>query len=161
MKCCTKSIWHCALLSVWHDGVHTLNNSSPSTLAASESDGLPSPHEGDYTNLCKACKWFILHSTTKGFPFFFFFAADKTRIARQRETLTPAVILTFTVHMYSAATTADPSGAIKHVGIWDFIFLFFKSCPGKVGGCICWVCLCSHESYFKGNTRKWSTQHCG
>lgn len=27
----------------------------------------PSPQEGDYTNLCKACKWFILQYTTKGF----------------------------------------------------------------------------------------------
>lgn len=67
------------------------------TLAHSESDRLPSPHEGDYTNLCKACKWFILQSTTKGFFFFFLqhCGQDKER-ERERETLTPAVILTFT-----------------------------------------------------------------
>lgn len=72
---------------------HTVNMNS-SSLGPSESDRQPSPLEGDYTNLCKACKWFILQSTTKGF-----FTTPRTRRGkreRDTHTLTPTVIHTFT-----------------------------------------------------------------
>lgn len=60
-----------------------------SSLVLSESDRLPSPHEGDYTNLCKACKWFIVQSTTRGFfSFFFYNTVDKMRREKARDTET-------------------------------------------------------------------------
>lgn len=66
---------------------HNMNSSS---LVLSESDRLPSPHEGDYTNLCKACKWFIVQSTTRGFfsSFFFYNTVDKMRREKARDTET-------------------------------------------------------------------------
>ncbi len=92
-KAC-NTVTNCIQVSVstQHTCLARTVNTNSSTPAPSESVQLPSPHEGDYTNLCKACKWFILQSTTKGF----FTTAGTRRGERGRETLTPAVISTFT-----------------------------------------------------------------
>lgn len=119
-KAC-DTVTNCVQVSVstQHACLARTVNMNSSSLAPSESDRLPSPHEGDYTNLCKACKWFILQSTTKGF-----FTTPRTRRGeRERETLTPAVIPTFAATcILLCCATANRRGAIKHDGICAFFF---------------------------------------
>lgn len=143
------SLCVCSSVSTRHAcRAHTLNMSL-STLAHTESDRLPSPHEADYTNLCKACKWFILQSTTKGF-----FTTLRTRQGereRERETLTPAVILTFTTYIFLCCCQQQRGNKTW----WNLCLFYLFILIIKLRWCI--QSLCCHSSYLKGNVSVWLT----